>query len=201
MIVGVTGCPGSGKSLFAAEMVECGWALVDADKMGREIVEMDKGLLEKLAEAFGRDIIDADGRLDRRLLASRAFADRDATLRLNEIVHPRLVSVLLSQLNGIRKSGRNAVVDCALVYEWGIESSFDVMVCVVADATLRRRRIWERDGRSSREIDDLFAAQLSQDKKAAKSDITVKNDSLPERLTMFGRMAASLSGAGKGERI
>ena len=58
MIIGITGCPGSGKSALAADLAMRGWALIDADEIGREVVESDPAVLEDLADAFGGDVLD-----------------------------------------------------------------------------------------------------------------------------------------------
>ncbi len=192
MIIGVTGCPGSGKSMFAASLADEGWRLIDADMLGRELVESDKALLDDLAGAFGQDILGADGRLDRRLLAKRAFSDRERTAVLNGIVHPRLIKCLADEIEECRSNNGDAVIDCALIFEWGIASQFDAVVCVVAAKDLRIRRIAARDGRSSDEIEDMFSAQLAEEEKAHRADVVIRNEGSAGRLRSYGRMFASL---------
>ncbi len=63
MIVGITGCPGAGKSVLSKAVEAHGWVLVDADDIGREVVDSDKDVLKKLSDAFGDDVIDTDGKL------------------------------------------------------------------------------------------------------------------------------------------
>ena len=63
MVIGITGCPGSGKSILAGVIAEQGWILINADDIGREVVENDPLVLGELANAFGQDIIDADDNL------------------------------------------------------------------------------------------------------------------------------------------
>ncbi len=75
MIIGITGCPGSGKSILAAVIAEQGWVLIDADNLGREVIENDSSILNELSEAFGKDIMDSDGKLNRHLVAKRAFSN------------------------------------------------------------------------------------------------------------------------------
>ena len=193
MLLGVTGCPGSGKSLLSAVIAECGWELVNADALGKEVVERDTGVLGKLAESFGKDIIGTNNRLDRRLLAKRAFASIETTRILNEIVHPPLILRLRDVVRGRNGCGTDTVVDCALIFEWGIESLFEVIVCVHANKEIRTRRIMERDGRSELEIAGLFDAQLPEDEKMRKSHLAVANNDDPERLRIFGMMLAGIS--------
>ncbi|MBN1291660.1 MAG: dephospho-CoA kinase [Candidatus Latescibacteria bacterium] len=192
MILGITGCPGSGKSLLAAELAHQGWQLIDADKIGRAVVEYNRAVLDALAVAFGSDIIDTDGKLRRRLLGQRAFMNADSIKKLNDIVHPILIDDLKSDVSSLRSSGENGVVDCALIFEWGIEKFFDRIICVAADEKLRKRRIMKRDNRSEEETEKIFSAQLPEIEKIQKADIVVKNDDSVNWLKIYGNMFSIL---------
>ncbi len=192
MIVGITGCPGAGKSMLAKAVAAHGWALVDADGMGRDVVDSDQDVRDRLADAFGADVIGSDGKLVRPLVAKRAFADASGTETLNSIVHPALVRRLKSFIETIRTRNEHAVVDCSLIFEWGIEDKHDLVVCVHADPETRKKRIMDRDGRSPEEVDGMFRAQLPEDEKIRRSHIAFANDSLPESLTAFGAVVAGL---------
>jgi len=192
MILGITGCPGSGKSLLARVIAEQGWTLLDVDILGKELVEGGAEMLHKLSRLFGADIIGPEGKLDRRLLARRAFADAKSTGTLNRAVHPALIGKVIEAIEELRDCGRNAVVDCALIFEWNIESRFDRIVCVRAEEEMRRRRIMERDHRVPEDIERLFLAQLPESVKALKSDITLANNSSAEDIVACGLMLAEL---------
>ena len=192
MILGLTGCPGSGKSLLAGVLGGLGWTVVDADLIGRGVVEDDPGIRADLAREFGDDILDGGGVLDRPLLAGRAFSSRERTDRLNRIVHPALLAALAERIAGLRKSGANAVVDCALVFEWGIEEFFDAVVCVTAGKETRLRRLMERDGRVREDVERLMSAQFPEAEKARRADIVLANKGSIERFRAFGFMIAAL---------
>jgi len=192
MVLGITGCPGSGKSALAGFMIERGWVPVDADKIGHEVVEKNRDVLGELTVAFGSDILDSKGVLDRRLLAGRAFATKETRDMLNRAVHPRLIELLEERIHELRGSGENAVVDCALIFEWGIERRFDCVVCVAADESLCKKRLMERDGRSTVEIEGLFSAQLLERMKIKKSDVVIMNNGSLERLKLFAMILSDL---------
>ena len=198
MIIGLTGCPGSGKSVLAAELVKNGWLLVDADDMGREVVEEDPAVLTGLIDAFGRDIVNSDGVLLRRVLGKRAFADPVKTRKLNDIVHPRLIRSLREKVRSLQHSGNNTVVDCALIFEWEIQSIFDVVICVAADEQLRTERIMLRDGRSAEDVENIFSAQLPEIEKIQKADIVIKNNGSIESLNIYGKLFSCLPDYRKG---
>ena len=192
MILGITGCPGSGKSMLTDVLVQREWILIDADELGREVVEFNPDVLDELKKSFGSDIINTEGRLDRRLLAARAFAKPEKTKLLNNIVHHRLIRRLKERIENERERNTNSVVDCALIFEWGIEKLFDMVVCVSADESLRKKRLITRDTRSLSEIEDLFAAQLPECEKMRRADIVIKNNNSVEQLKMFGMLLADL---------
>ena len=112
MIIGITGCPGSGKSFLANIMTSQSWIMVDADGLGHDVVENNPDVLKELCEAFGEDIIDFDGKLKRHLVARRAFSDTEKNKKLNDIVHPVLIGRLKSRIHELRTEGKNTVVDC-----------------------------------------------------------------------------------------
>jgi len=191
MILGITGCPGSGKSVLAGIISEHGWILLDADKIGREVVEDNPDVLTELALAFGSDIIEK-GKLNRQLLAKRAFSQPDKTQILNTITHPHLIKRLRVLIDDARSGNCDCVVDCALIFEWGIEKLFDIVVCVSSDEKLRKKRLKDRDDRSLEEIEGLFTAQLSEYEKMQKADIVIKNTDSIENMTMFGMMLGEI---------
>lgn len=192
MVIGITGCPGSGKTVLANVIAGQGWILVDADDIGREVVENEPKILEKLAEAFGQDIIDSEGRLNRHLVARRAFAKLEKTRILNDIVHPVLIDRVKSKINELKYEKKNVAVNCALIFEWGIESLFDIVICVQAQEHIRKERLIQRDGRSSEEIDGMFSAQLPEREKVSKADIVITNNSSIDKIKAYGLMLSEL---------
>ena len=193
MIVGVTGCPGAGKSRFANVMAEHGWRLIDADGLGREVVETSEELLARLADAFGHDILLTDGTLDRRLLGTRAFAGREETRRLNEIVHPALIETIESRIGECVGECIDAVVDCALIFEWNIARLFNIIICITATRENRAGRLMDRDGRSAEDVARMNAAQRTQHEKVRASDIVIANDASVARLDMLARVFSEVT--------
>ncbi|MFA6470629.1 MAG: dephospho-CoA kinase [Candidatus Latescibacterota bacterium] len=192
MILGITGCPGSGKSVVSKVVASKGWKLIDADLIGREVVEQDEAILKELTHTFGADIIGQDGKLDRRLLARRAFVDVENTRKLNYVVHPVLLEKIKKIIRAERIAGAHAVVDCALIYEWGIEGLFDRVVCIRAREDIRKMRLINRDGRSDEEVERIFAAQFPEELKVQKADIVFTNNETVENMIIYGLMLAEL---------
>jgi dephospho-CoA kinase len=91
-----------------------------------------------------------------------------------------------------QNAGVHVVVDCALIYEWGIEGLFDLVVCIRADEGIRKKRLMERDGRTAEEVERMFSAQLPESLKVLKADIVLANDDARENMVIYGLMLAEL---------
>jgi dephospho-CoA kinase len=193
MILGITGCPGSGKSLLAGVIAGQGWVLVDVDRMAHEFIEHNIKVKNKLIASFGKDIIGNDGLIKRRVLAQRAFQHEDKTMALNHIVHPPLIRNLTTYLKQLKLEKKNVVVDCALIFEWNISSIFDIIVCVVTNEKIRMKRLQKRDGRTAKEIKNINRAQLSERDKSLRADIVLMNMTSKEKIQLYGCMLSRLS--------
>lgn len=118
--------------------------MIDADRIGREVVESDIRLRRRLAEAFGGDILTPTGRLRRRLVAERAFASETQRRRLNRIVHPALLKELHRRVTAQLKARRIVVIDAALLLEWKLDREVDLSLAIHASETLRLNRMKAR---------------------------------------------------------
>lgn len=177
MIVGITGGMGSGKSSFARELGELGAKRIDADRVGHQVIERPE-ILRDLLAAFGEDLIDPGGKLNRRELGRRAFADEASCTRLNQIVHPLLEKELKKQIDRARNRGSEyvVVVDAALIFEWGDLQRFDVIVVVDAKEEVRIDRLIRGGMISEADVRRRMACQMPVGEKTAKADWVVDNN-------------------------
>ena len=182
-LIGLTGGIGSGKSTVAQLLVEQGWALVDADRIARDIVEPGQPALAELAEAFGEDILRADGSLDRGLLASRAFASREKTDLLNSITHPRIHEETQARFAAARRAGEEFVVyDMPLLVDNGLHKDMDATIVVDVDMEERVRRLVEFRGLEEDDARRRIAAQIPDDVRRAAADVLIDNNGPREAL-------------------
>ena len=183
MVIGVTGGLGSGKTSVCRLFASFGAVVIDADRIGREVVA-DPDVKEALIAAFGEDIVDEEGRLKRRLLGQRAFAEPASGERLNRIVWPPLLRKLWADAQAALQEnpGRPAVVDAALLFEWGDLSGFDAVVVVTAGEEVRRARMMARMGLSEAEVASRMRAQLPEAEKVRRADHVIVNDGTEEEL-------------------
>ena len=179
-VFGITGGSGSGKSTVSAMLAQMGAEIIDTDKIAREIVGKGSECLAELKDAFGGEIILPDGSLDRKKLASIAFADREKTALLNRITHKYIKAETEKR---IAKSDAALIgIDGAVIIGSPIEPLCEKIVCVIADKNTRTRRITGRDGISEAEAQKRLDAQPSEEFYKKHSDYTVNNSGTENEL-------------------
>ncbi|MCP4684373.1 MAG: dephospho-CoA kinase [bacterium] len=144
MIIGLTGQIGAGKSAAARILEGFGALIVDADLIGRQVVEQSFALRKKLAHTFGKGVLDRRGSVRRRKLASRAFVDDSSRDKLNQIVHPFLLKELRRQVKSGTKTHDVVVIDAALLLFWEMDDEVDFVVVIHAGRELRLARMEQR---------------------------------------------------------
>ena len=175
IITGLTGESGSGKSTVSALLREKGYFIVDADKIARDIMSKGSPLLKKIAEAFGDDIISADGNIDRRLLAARAFKNQESKLLLDSITHPEIVRICKEQAEKETSAGKNVIIDAPLLFTSGLWSICHRTAKVYAPEQERLERLLERDRITKEEILLRFSRQTQETQASEAADIVINN--------------------------
>ena len=168
---------GAGKTTLADHLLERGALIVDADRLGHEMLERP-AVKDGLKQAFGAQVIGEDGEVDRRTLASLAFESADGVSCLNRIVGKPLNSELWKRVEYARGTlSEIVVVDAALLIEWEMENHFDTIVVVTVEnkETVIRRLESNRD-LDRDEILRRLGAQGSVEDKLAVADFVVHND-------------------------
>lgn len=179
--IGLTGGIGAGKSSVTETFQRCGGVIVDADVIAREVVEPGTEGLAALVDAFGDDILQPDGSLDRPALAAKAFQDDDARQTLNGIVHP-LVGKRRAEIIAAVPDDAVVVEDIPLLVESQMAPLFPLVVVVHADAEVRVRRLVEQRGMAEDDARARIAAQADDDQRRAVADIWLDNSGTPEAL-------------------
>lgn len=169
-VVGLTGGIASGKSFLGGLLVARGWILIDADQVARDLVAPGSEGLAALAEAFGPEILGPDGTLDRRSLGRLVFADAGARLRLEGLLHPRIISRMFQVLDELPAECPGAVLDAALWVERGLGHHFDELWVVEAPESLRIERLRKRDGLEPMEAQARIRAQTTDAERRLHAD-------------------------------
>jgi dephospho-CoA kinase len=181
--VGLTGGLGSGKSTVGRIFAELGAQVVDADELGRRLMQPGQQVYRRIVEQFGPAVVRPDGALDRRALAELAFAGGRLE-DLNRIVHPAAIAAQEEWMRSL--SAPIAIVESALVFEVSIpgwKERFDRIILVTAPDELKIRRFvarsLERSGGDPNSLADdarkRLAAQIPDAKKIPLSDWVIDN--------------------------
>ena len=179
-ICGLTGGVGMGKTATAGLLAKLGARVIDTDDLARQLVQPGEPALGEIQAAFGHGVIGPGGRLRRDELARIVFADVSARQKLEEILHPRIRSAWLSQIEVWRGEGCPlAVVVIPLLFETCAESHFDKIICAACLPATQQERL-EARGWSPAHIVQRLAAQLPVGQKISRSDYVVWTEGLIE---------------------
>ncbi len=173
LTIGLTGGIASGKTTVADLFAEFGVATIDADVAAREVVEPGTSGLQQIVDAFGPEVLDSAGALDRRKLRERVFADEKARERLEAILHPLIRARLLEQLDACR--GPYAILIAPLLLETGLDALTDRVLVVDVPEDIQIQRVMQRDGSSEAQARAILAAQVSRTERLARADDVLDN--------------------------
>jgi dephospho-CoA kinase len=181
-IIGLTGGSGSGKSTAAGILREKGGLIIDADKIGHEIMKPKSDVLAEIEKEFGEDVIDINGGLDRKKLGAVVFANDEKLKKLNKITHPRITSEIKKiVLENIEYPF--IVIDTAVLVQCEeIKNLCDKIIVVCADHNVRINRIVERDNISYKQAENRINSQMPQDELLKYADIVWYNNGSVEDL-------------------
>ena len=180
LTVGLTGGIGSGKSTVSRLLAARGAVVLDADLMARDVVAPGTPGLAAVAEAFGPEVLRADGSLDREGLGRRVFADPEQLGRLNAITHPLIAQRYEQLIGDARASGAPLVVhDIALLVEHGLQGRYDAVVVVDVDPATQVERLVRDRTMTEQEARQRIAAQASRADRLAVADHVIHNDGPP----------------------
>jgi dephospho-CoA kinase len=182
LLVCVTGGLGSGKSTLAGMLARRGAVAVDADDLARRALEPGTAAFKQVCDLFGDEVLTANGRLDRRAIAARVFADNAKRQALESIVHPEVFRGLAETLERYRGTHSVVVFDAPLIVETGFHGECDVVVVVDAPVDERVARAVAQRGLDRAEALERIAAQSSPEERAAVADIVIRNDGAVEDL-------------------
>ena len=210
---GLTGGLGSGKTTVAAMFRSLGAHVIEADAVGRELMSPGQAVYRDIVQHFGPEVVNADGTLNRRLLADLSFRQKRLP-ELNRIVHPPVIAAQQEWAERIFADDPNAVVivESALIFEAdaqgtapGWRKRFDRIILVTVPDEMKIARYLARMASSATPQKDLetdararLAAQIPDEQKIPQCDYVIRNDgTLDETREQVNRAFAELSAAGR----
>lgn len=177
-VVGLTGGIGSGKSTAAKILNELGASVIDADKVGHDIYRPGTEGWRRVVEAFGRDVVAADGTIDRQRLGAIVFADRSELTRLNDLLHPLIGSEIRRLVDAKRADGGMAppvVVEAAILVEASWQSLFDEVWVVTAERDAVIERLATQRGLDRAAVQTRIDSQLGDDERCRHATVVIRN--------------------------
>lgn len=176
--IGITGGIGAGKSellTYIRKHYFCEIYL--ADEVAHLVKQKGTDCYAQLVELLGKDILGADGEIDKAAMAHAIFRRIDLLQKVNAIIHPAVQDYLMEKLRKARENPSVELffVEAALLIEAGYKGLVDELWYVYAREDIRRRRLSESRGYSEEKISDIMRSQLSEDEFRRYCDFVIDN--------------------------
>lgn len=173
LIVGITGGIGSGKTAVTDRFAEKGITIVDADIASRIVVEPGTTALSAIANHFGKNLISADGSLDRAALRQKIFADEEERHWLESLLHPLISEEILKQLKA--STSPYTILVSPLLVETTQRDICDRILVVDVPEAVQVERASARDNNDPEQIKRIIAAQINRQDRLSKADDIIDN--------------------------
>ena len=176
-VIGLTGGIGSGKSTVAEVLAAEGATIVSADLVGHEVYTPGRPAWQEIVNAFGREVVAADGTIDRKKLGAIVFSDPKHLAKLNSIVHPRMKGMMRERLATLAKEGVEiAVLEAALLFDANWDDLVGDIWVTVAPPEVAAKRTAERSGLPVEEVLSRINSQMSNEERIQRSHVVIDTD-------------------------
>ncbi len=177
-VIGLTGSIGSGKSTVSGFFEKLGAIVIDADQVSRQVVEPGSPALKELTLAFGENILNHDGSLNRTLVAEIVFNSDEKRELLNSIIHPMIFNEINSTIEEYREKGTEIIIlEAALILEKkGLIKLIDKLIVVSIDEETQKKRLEGRGDLSKEQINARINSQLTNNEKIKHADYIIDNN-------------------------
>lgn len=178
LIIGLTGGVASGKSLVSEIWKKEGAYIIDADQIARDLVKPYSDSWKDIVNLFGREIVQENGHINRKRLASIIFSNPEKRELLNNILHPRIKEEIYKRINEIKNTDPQAIVviDAPLLIERGEYREVDRVVIVTSKEEDQIERIKLRNGLQKEEAKKIIDSQMPLSEKLKFADFVITND-------------------------
>lgn len=179
-VIGLTGGVGCGKSTVAKTIMEnFNAAVLIADNIGFELMKPGQSCYRQIVAAFGEQVLNEDGTLDRKGIAAIVFADEKKLAKLNGIVHPSVRAYINHEVEKLRKEGKKdyVFIESAIILECGYQDICDEFWYVTAPLNLRVQRLKESRGYSDAKIEAIRNNQKQDEEFKKQCSVIIENDS------------------------
>lgn len=181
LVIGLTGGIGSGKTAVSDRFAALGITVVDADICARIVVEPGRPALDKIADHFGKVVLDNSGKLDRARLRQIIFSNDSERKWLETLLHPLIFEEMLSQLQNA--ASPYAIFVSPLLVESGQTALCQRILVVDVPEEIQLERTVSRDSNSAEQVKAIIASQIDRASRLSKADDIITNTGSPDDLT------------------
>jgi dephospho-CoA kinase len=191
----LTGGIASGKTAVANEFAKLGVPVIDTDQVARDVVVPGTPALMQIVEAFGPQVLGANGQLDRRRMRELVFADPVQRAKLEAITHPAIRAELARRSQEVH--GTYQIHAIPLYVETGAKGGYDRVLVVDCPEPIQIDRLMQRDGIDETQARRALAAQATREQRLAAANDVIENtsalDALCERVAQLHRQYLKLA--------
>ncbi len=182
--IGLTGGIASGKSTVAEALKALGAVVIDADRLGHRVYEPGSPGFQKIVNAFGHDVVAADGTINRRVLGGKVFGDPEQMERLTEISWPEIRRLAREEIAAHRRRDPEAIIvlEAAVLVEAGWTDLVDEVWVVTTTVQRAIERLRDRNGLPEDQARARIDSQLSNKERLEHSDVRIQNNEGLEQL-------------------
>jgi len=198
--IGLTGGIASGKSTVACMLRDRDCQVLEADPLGHELLEPGQAAYDEVVREFGNGILSAGDKVDRGKLGAIVFSDAARREKLNQILHPRILTVLRQWFSALERAGGVdlAIVEAALIIESGFHKELDKLIVCWSKPEQQLQRLVER-GLTEDQARMRIAAQMPGEEKRKLADVVIDcTGTLEETERQVDVLLANLRGAAAG---
>jgi dephospho-CoA kinase len=179
LIIGLTGGIVSGKSTVARMFKDLGAKIVDADKLGHQVILPQGAAWKRIIKTFGKDILQKDQTINREKLGKIVFANQDLLKKLNKITHPEIIKLIKKEISLAKDKSKEEkkilIIDAALIYETKIDRLMDKIIVVYLDEEEQIERLIKRNNLSEKEALQKIKSQIPLKEKIEIADYVIDN--------------------------
>jgi len=183
MVIGITGGIASGKSTISKFLEGMGAYIIDADEIGREVVQKGEKAYNEIVRYFGSDVLLNSGEINRKKLGNIVFSEPEELKVLNDITHPEIVKRISEKIDDLKKAGVKAIIiDAAILIEMGLNKYCDKIWFIQTNKETQLSRLMERDRFDSKNAQNRIKRQHGNEKNIAFADVIINNDKPLEKI-------------------
>lgn len=170
-IIGITGGIACGKS-YVSNIIKQYYPVIDCDVISHDLLDTNMVAIKEVVEAFGTDIL-VDGKIVRKKLGQKVFANEENRLKLNQILHPIIIEQTLKEAYNVESN--IVFIDAPLLFETNLDKKCDLVICVYVDEQTQINRLINRDNLSLDEAMRRIRSQMPLKDKVSKSNFIIDN--------------------------